>query len=99
VSEASAQEGDEAVEVEYAPLPAVIDPEAVTRPDSSPGRSLRPLEAADEEEHTGIPRAVPVEGDGLSTNVSQTSPLGMGDIEAGLREAEVVVEFRYRTHP
>src|SRR5436305_4829793 len=98
-TEASAQDGADAVEVDYDPLPAVIDPEAATRPDSSPARSLRPLEAANGEGHAGIPRAIPVEGEGLSPNVSQTPPLEMGDIEAGLREAEVVVECLYRTHP
>ena len=96
-TEASAQDGADAVEVDYDPLPAVIDPEAATRPDSSPARSLRPLEAANGEEHAGIPRAMSSEG--LSPNVSQTPPLEMGDIEAGLREAEVVVECHYRTHP
>src|SRR5207245_6953143 len=35
----------------------------------------------------------------LSQNVNQTFPIKMGDIESGLREAEVVVECRYRTHP
>src|SRR6266571_7685351 len=98
-TEASAQDGADAVEVDYDPLPAVIDPEAATRPDSSPARSLRPLEAANGEGHPGIPRDVAVEGEELSPNVSQTPPLKTGDIEAGLREAEVVVECTYRTHP
>ncbi len=98
-TEASAQDGADAVEVDYDLLPAVIDPEAATRPDSSPARSLRPLEAANGEGHAGIPRAISSEGEGLSPNVSQTPPLEMGDIEAGLREAEVVVECLYRTHP
>src|SRR5205807_6822385 len=39
------------------------------------------------------------EEEGLSQNVSQTPPMKMGDIEAGLLEAEVVVECTYRTHP
>src|SRR5712692_3175339 len=98
-TEASAQDGADAVEVDYDPLPAVIDPEAATQPDSPPARSHRPLEAADGEGHTGIPQAVAVEKEELSPNVSQTPPLKTGDIEAGLREAEVVVECRYRTHP
>src|SRR5947209_6685248 len=98
-TEASAQDGADAVEVDYDPLPAVIDPEAATQPDSSPARSLRPLEVANGEEHAGIPRAISSEEEGLSPNVSQTPPLEMGDIEAGLREAEVVVECHYRTHP
>src|SRR6266851_9418438 len=83
-TEANAEDGADAVEVDYDPLPAVIDPEAATRPDSSPARSLRPLEAANGEGHAGIPRAISSEGEGLSPNVSQTPPLKMGDIEAGL---------------
>ncbi len=98
-TEASARDGADAVEVDYDPLPAVIDPEAATQPDSSPARSHRQLEAANGEEHSDIPRAISSEGEGLSPNVSQTPPLQLGDIEAGLREAEVVVECRYRTHP
>src|SRR5207248_9533238 len=43
--------------------------------------------------------AAPVEEEERSQNVSQTPPLQMGDIDAGLREAEVVVECSYRTHP
>src|SRR6266699_2360097 len=97
-TEASAQDGADAVEVDYDPLPAVIDPEAATQPDSPPARSRRPLEAVGEG-YTGIPQAVRVEGERLSPNVSQMPPLKMGDIEVGLREAEVVVECRYRTHP
>ncbi len=97
-TEASAEDGAVAVEVDYDPLPAVIDPEAATRPDSPPARSHRELDAAGGG-HAGIPQGVPTEEEGLSPNVSQTPPLKMGDIEAGLREAEVVVECRYRTHP
>src|ERR1700686_2688672 len=77
-TEASAQDGAEAVEVDYDPLPAVIDPEAAIQPDSPPARSRRPLEAAAGEGHIGIPQAVPVEGEGLSPNVSQTPPLKTG---------------------
>ena len=98
-TEASAQDGADAVEVDYDPLPVVIDPEVAMRPDSPPARSRRPPEAAAREGHVGIPRSISIEGEGLSPNVSQTPPLKMGDIEAGLREAEVVVECSYRTHP
>jgi CO/xanthine dehydrogenase Mo-binding subunit len=40
-----------------------------------------------------------VEEAGRSPNVGQTIPLRMGDIALGLREAEVVVEGCYHTHP
>jgi CO/xanthine dehydrogenase Mo-binding subunit len=53
-----------------------------------------------EGEHAAIPQAgTEVREEEHSQNVSQTPPLKAGDIEAGLREAEVVVECSYRTHP
>src|SRR5579875_1657443 len=98
-TEASAKDGADAVEIDYEPLPAVIDPEAATRPDSPPARLRRPP-APDAGHFPGFPRQqAPVEQEEFSQNVIQTFPLNMGDSEAGLREAEVVVECSYRTHP
>ncbi len=99
-TEASAGDGAAAVEVDYDPLPAVIDPEIAMRPES-PLASFRgeqsPVVGG---EHAAVPQGgAQVEQEGRSQNVSQTPPLRMGDIEAGLREAEVVVECTYRTHP
>jgi CO/xanthine dehydrogenase Mo-binding subunit len=84
-TEAIAEDGAVAVEVDYDPLPVVIDPEAAIRPDSPPARSSRGISAVEEEKR--------------SPNVSQAPPLKMGDIEVGLREADVMVECSYRTHP
>ncbi len=69
-TEASAEDGAAAVEVDYEPLPAVIDPESFAKVDPS-----------------------------LAQSSSQIPAITMGDIEAGLREADVVVECSYRTHP
>src|SRR6266699_3728730 len=44
-TEASAADGAAAVEVEYEPLPVVIDPEAAIRPDAPPARSHSKIEA------------------------------------------------------
>ncbi len=100
-TEAKAEDGAAAVEVDYDPLPAVIDPEAAMRPDSPPTRShSETTETAGGGEHASIPQeGAAVEEEELSQNASQTPPLKMGDIEVGLREAEVVVECSYRTHP
>ncbi len=89
------------MEVDYDPLPVVIDPEAAIRPDSPLARSHREISAAaGGDEHAAIPQeGAPVEEEELSQNVSQAPPVRMGDIEGGLREAEVVVECSYRTHP
>ncbi len=88
-TEALAEDGAAAVEVDYEPLPAIIDPEAAIRPDSPPARTRSensPVAGGDGQEQR-------------SQNVSQAPPLRMGDIEAGLREADVVVESSFRTHP
>src|SRR5438132_4257962 len=100
-TEASAEDGADAVEVDYDPLPVVIDPEAAIRPDSPLVRSRSETEAgAGGGEHAATPQVgAATREEGLSQNVSQTPPMKMGDIEAGLREAEVVVECTYRTHP
>ncbi len=100
-TEASAGDGAAAVEVDYEPLPAVIDPEAAIRPDSPLTRTRSEISAvARGGAHATMPQeGAEVEQEERSHNVSQTPPLRMGDIEAGLREAEVVVECSYRTHP
>ncbi|HET7641291.1 MAG TPA: molybdopterin cofactor-binding domain-containing protein, partial [Ktedonobacteraceae bacterium] len=100
-TEANAEDGAAAVEVDYDPLPVVIDPEAAIRPASPLTRSQsETTAAAGEGEHASVPQAgAAFEKEELSRNASQTPPLKMGDIEVGLREAEVVVECSYRTHP
>jgi CO/xanthine dehydrogenase Mo-binding subunit len=100
-TEALAEDGAAAVEVDYDPLPVVIDPESAIRPDSPLARSHSEISAvAGGGEHNAVPQAgAAVEEEKRSQNVSQTPPLKMGDIEVGLREAEVVVECSYRTHP
>src|SRR6266571_4977416 len=100
-TEALAEDGAAAVEVDYDPLPAVIDPEAAIRPDSPPARSRSEITAVagGGERATVSQRGAEGRGEELSQNVSQAPPIRIGDIEAGLREAEVVVECTYRTHP
>jgi CO/xanthine dehydrogenase Mo-binding subunit len=99
-TEVLAQDGADAVEVNYELLPAVIDPEEAMLPASPLARTRRDIKAASGGGgHSGIPQAVPVVEEKLSQNASATPPLRTGDIEAGLREAEVVVECSYRTHP
>ncbi|HEV2583358.1 MAG TPA: molybdopterin cofactor-binding domain-containing protein, partial [Ktedonobacteraceae bacterium] len=100
-TEASAEDGAAAVEVDYEPLPAAIDPEAAMRLDSPLARLQSEIPATTGGgAHAAIPReGAAFEQEEHSQNVSQARPLRMGDIEAGLREADVVVESSYRTHP
>ncbi len=99
-TEAIAEDGANAIEVDYEPLPAVIDPVAAAKPDSPPARTQKAMPAANGGEFNAAFQAAEASGDEeRSPNVSSAPPLRMGNIEAGLREAEVVVEGTYRTHP
>ena len=100
-TEASSEDGATILEVEYEPLPVVIDPEAAMQPDSPLACVDREfLTAAGGSEHSAIPQQRVSVGEGeRSQNVILTAPVKVGDIEAGLREADVVVELSYRTRP
>src|SRR5438067_8888791 len=82
-TEALAEDGAAAVEVDYEPLPAVIDPEAATRPDSPLTRSHGAISpVTGEGQHTAVPQqGASIEREELSPNVSQTRPMRMGNIE------------------
>jgi len=81
-------------EVQYEILPAVLDPHQAMRPDA-------PLVARDmkEDEEAGAHAAVDVQGTGEQKprNVATQLKFSRGDVEAGLRDAAVVVEHTYRT--
>src|SRR5579875_1002078 len=102
-SEAAAADGAAAVEVDYEPLPVVIDPLAAMEPGAPLTRLLEKKQAgeiAGGEAHAAVAGGEEEDGQEsrpLSENVSDRSHLRQGDIEAGWREAEVVVERRYRT--
>src|SRR6266705_6330 len=69
-TEALAEDGAAAVEVDYDPLPAVIDPEAAIRPDSPPARSRSETStAAGGGGHAAHPQeGASVKEEGLSQN-------------------------------
>lgn len=101
-TEAAAEDGAEAVDVDYEPLEVVIDPLAAMQPDSPLARERKEGEASEIAgggAHAAISREAETEEDReeLSPNVSDKAHLHMGDIAAGWREAEVVVERTFRT--
>ncbi len=98
-TEAFAEDGAAAVEVDYEPLPAAIEPEAAAKPGAPPARIYQEVEAPEEGPLAGFPQATAVAAEEGSSNVKQFRPMTMGNIEEGLRQAEVVVEGTYRTHP
>lgn len=101
-TEAAAEDGAAAVDIDYELLPVVMDPVAAMQPGSPLARS-RSKEEVSEIAGGGAHAAVSEEGaeeaekEDLSENVSDKTHMQVGDIEAGWREAEVVVERTYRT--
>ena len=94
--EAIAEDAASLVSVEYEELPAAVDPEAAMRADAP---IVRKHEAEDDAElamHGAEQGAQSVKGP-LPPNVASTVEFTRGDVEAGLGEADVVVERRYRT--
>jgi len=103
-TEAAAEDGASAVDVDYEPLPVIIDPVAALQPDSPLARPREEGESAEiagGDAHAAISDESVEEADKeeLSQNVCNKTHLQVGDIAAGWREAEVVVERTFRTHP
>ncbi len=103
-SEAAAEDGVAAVDVEYEPLPVVVDPVEAMKPGSPLTRVLRQeirSEIAGGGAHAAVPeeeeQATAEEKEELSPNVSDKGRLHMGDMARGWREAEVVVERTFET--
>jgi CO/xanthine dehydrogenase Mo-binding subunit len=101
-SEEAARDGVDAVDVEYEELPVVLDALAAMQP-GSPLTRIYVKEATSEIAGGGAHAAVSeeqiseVDTEDLSENVSDKVHLHGGDMEAGWREAEVVIERTYRT--
>ncbi|WP_218028895.1 xanthine dehydrogenase family protein molybdopterin-binding subunit [Tengunoibacter tsumagoiensis] len=99
-----AEDGAAAVDVDYEPLPVVVDPIAAME-SSSPLARPRTADDASEIAGGGVHAAVSsgpahvVETTEYSLNVCNKAYKQVGDIEAGLREADVIVEHTYRTRP
>ncbi|HEY6102645.1 MAG TPA: xanthine dehydrogenase family protein molybdopterin-binding subunit [bacterium] len=83
-----------AAEIEYEILPAVLDPHAAMRPDA-------PLVARDmkEDDEAGAHASVEVNEskDKKPRNVATQLKFARGDVEAGFREADLILEHTYRT--
>ncbi|MFN8526572.1 MAG: xanthine dehydrogenase family protein molybdopterin-binding subunit [Chloroflexota bacterium] len=88
-TEAAAQDGAALVDVEYDELPALLDPEEALRADApavwpggTPGAKAKPD---------------PIPPDLASPNVTEYERWDRGDVDAAMREADVVVERSYET--
>src|SRR5437588_2560026 len=101
-TEAAAEDGVAAVDVEYEPLDVVIDPVAAMRPDALLTR-IYEKETSSEIAGGGAHAAVSedqvaeVDEEELSQNVSDKVHMHGGDMEEGWREAEIVIERTFST--
>ena len=86
ISESIAKKALKLIDVEYQLLPHVIDPVAAMQTDS-------PI-LHDYLRSKGVTGA-----ENRRTNVIERLELGMGDVEAGFKQADVVVEREFKTRP
>jgi CO/xanthine dehydrogenase Mo-binding subunit len=101
-TEEAAADGVAAVDVDYEPLPAVVDPVAGMQPGSPLARTRKENETsviAGGDAHAAVAKDAEEEPDTeeLSQNVSDKAHLHTGNMAEGWREAEVVVEHTYNT--
>ena len=102
-TEAAAEDGVHAVDVDYEPLPVVIHPLIALQPDAPltrPRRQDEASEIAGGGAHADVGGGKQAEDDNeeLSENVSKKVHQRNGDVYSALRVAAVVVERSYRTH-
>ncbi len=101
-TEAAAEDGVSAVDVEYEPLDVVMDPVAAMRP-GAPLARIYIKETSSEIAGGGAHAAVSedqvaeVDEEEFSQNVSDKAHLHAGDMESGWQEAEVVVGRTFTT--
>jgi len=96
-TEAIAADAAALVSIEWEELPTVTDPLEAMKPDAPP---VGPGDGGDDEEELsmhGAEAGAADETEPKAPNVATTSHLERGDVEAGLREADVVVERTYTT--
>ena len=97
-SAAAAEDGAALVDVEYDPQDAAVDFVAAMRPDAPIARGEKPVEASAEAQmHATTSGGEEEPAEEQPPNVATTLHFHRGDVEAGFREADVVVEKTYRT--
>jgi CO/xanthine dehydrogenase Mo-binding subunit len=99
----AAVDGVAMVDVDYEPLPVILDPVAALAPDAPLARTHDENESgeiAGGDAHASVSGGVIDEPkEDLSKNVCDTTHYISGNIDEGFREADVVVERSYSTSP
>jgi CO/xanthine dehydrogenase Mo-binding subunit len=95
---AAAEDAAALVDVEYDAQDGAIDLLRAMEPDAPLARGEKPVEAgAEAQMHATVSGGEDEPAEELPPNVSTSLHFSRGDVEAGLREADVVVEQTYRT--
>ncbi len=98
---AVAQDAADLVLIDYEPLEAISDPLAAMQPGAAPIHPNLSRETADAEAgmHAAVAQSeeAETEQEDLSVNVASHPRFKRGDVEAGFREADVVLEETYYT--
>ena len=95
-SEAAAQDGVDAVEVEYEPGEIVIDAVAAQTSQVAVAKKREPS-AEELAMHGAATQTVEDQGDSARPNIASRTRFERGDVEAGFRDADVVVEREFHT--
>src|SRR5919197_811740 len=96
-TEAAAEDGAAAVEVDYEPLPPVVDPLTAMTAEAPVVRERRERSEEELAMHGAAPAAAQESEAPETPNVASRTRLSRGEVEQGLREADVVVEREFRT--
>jgi CO/xanthine dehydrogenase Mo-binding subunit len=96
-TEAAAQDGVAAVEVEYEPLPVVVDMVTAMTSEVAVAKKREPS-AEELAMHGAATQTVDDQDDSKKPNVASRTRFERGDVDAGFREADVVVERVYHTN-
>ena len=97
-SEAAAEDGAGLVDVEYEPSDPVVDPLAAMAADAPQVRTKHDVNEEELAMHGAAPQSEEEVDSEQAPNVASRTRLHRGDVEQGLREADVVVEREYRTN-
>ncbi len=93
----AAEEGADALIVEYEELPAVLDLEAAMQPDSPLARPpVSDIDRSEEEAHVTL-EVKAEESSGQPTNISSHISYSRGDVAEGFAESDIIVEHTWHS--
>lgn len=92
-----AEEALDLIEVEYEPLPAVLDPVAAMDPSSPLARQpVQDIDRSEAQGHVAL-NVQEEQGAGKPTNIASQVRFTRGDVDQGFAEADIVLERTYRS--